>query len=395
MIRLLQNKNIWFIPLIIGTLLRTIISFEAVIPSNSINMLFPPIVSTDTEIYFSQADAIRSGGWENFFPNGYPLLMSLLPSEIGSQKMVDQLLLINVVLSSSIIVLVYFITKQITENHLLAFIAALITALWPNQLHYVRQLLTEVPTAFFLLLAGYLFIVRKDFFSGIILGLAIIIRTSLLPMIAFLLLIPQLRKDRRYLLFFIGAVLPVLGIATFSWARESGFSIGGNTSYNFIIASEALSNNVVDFRENIEPVNEVQAVQIYLSSFFENPNFFVMQRGVALWELWGFWPSAITASGNTRSFVSRMLIGLRFPLLVFALIGFWQNRKDFSAIFLLTPIITITIVHTIFFSTPRFTYPIEPILIIFASLGFGNVIVWFRNKNKRSIYLSSDANNKL
>ena len=90
---------------------------------------------------------------------------------------------------------------------------------------------------------------------------------------------------------------------------------------------------------------------------------------MALWELWGFWPDA-GDEDNPRDWKRRALIGLRFPLFLFAVAGAWVGRHDWRVWACFIPIAAITLVHTAFFSTSRFTYTVEPLAMVLAVTAF-------------------------
>ncbi|MEJ2616540.1 MAG: hypothetical protein P8Z35_16410, partial [Ignavibacteriaceae bacterium] len=66
-------------------------------------------------------------------------------------------------------------------------------------------------------------------------------------------------------------------------------------------------------------------------------------------------------------------IGIRFPLLLLALFGFITAEKNYTSVFSIIAIASITAVHFLYFADPRFTYTIEPFAIILASLGILNL----------------------
>ena len=105
---------------------------------------------------------------------------------------------------------------------------------------------------------------------------------------------------------------------------------------------------------------------------FSEPIDFFILRLSSFWELWGPWPN--DAEG-IRGMFSRIIIGLRFPLLVLAILGFIisfrdeQLKSERKNIFnlLIIPVIFISLVYVMFFSTPRFSFCMEPFVILLAS----------------------------
>jgi hypothetical protein len=92
----------------------------------------------------------------------------------------------------------------------------------------------------------------------------------------------------------------------------------------------------------------------------------------AFWELWGPWPQASNVD-MPRSTITKILIGLRCLMILLAIAAFWSRRSSVEIGLVMIPIILITVVHTAFFSTPRFTFPVEPLVLVLATLGMADV----------------------
>jgi hypothetical protein len=87
-----------------------------------------------------------------------------------------------------------------------------------------------------------------------------------------------------------------------------------------------------------------------------------------LYELWGPWPHAGDV-GAPRGTLARLVIGLRFPLLVLALAGLCLGRRRIETWMVAAPLIAGTAIHIAFFSaSPRFTVPMEPSAIVLGAL---------------------------
>ena len=136
-----------------------------------------PHYTIDSQNYIWQADILKNGGYNNYFPNGYPLIILIVsmfsPLEIG-------LLWLNIILSVLTILLIYLIAENLSGNIYIALFSAAVMTFYPTQVNYVHYILTEVPVTFFLALAVYLFQKEKLVFSGLALGFAMIIRTTLI-----------------------------------------------------------------------------------------------------------------------------------------------------------------------------------------------------------------------
>jgi 4-amino-4-deoxy-L-arabinose transferase-like glycosyltransferase len=123
------------------------------------------------------------------------------------------LLWLNIILSLFTILLIYLIAENLTKNLYTALLCAAALTFYPTQVNYVHYILTEVPVTFFLALAVYLFQKEKLVYSGLALGFAIIIRTTLVfvPFLFFLyLFFNHKRRDNRTDSF----ILESLGISS-------------------------------------------------------------------------------------------------------------------------------------------------------------------------------------
>jgi hypothetical protein len=359
--------------LITGILLRIYICFFSHLPN----------MHKDSYEYYKQADALLAGGYTNYFPNGYPFLIAL--AKALSAVHTDSILLwCNILMSSLTIWFVYDIGKRVSGQTSLALVAAGILAVFPSQINYVRWLMTEVPTSFFLLGAFFFYYRRQYAWCGIFFGIAMVVRTNVAP-VFFLLLAGHLiftwRKRQSLsdpgnqtpftwkmpILLLAGFLLPVLLVSYYSYVKTGAFSVSGNNQIN-ILYSVTASGPYIDFHlgeEHPEINTSGKALHMYIDHMVSNPLQFARQKLANLWELWGFYAS--DANGG-RGVGSRILLGAgNLFLVVFGLIGWWFHRKEFSISILLLPFLVVTLLHTFLFAMPRYTYPVEPFMILLAT----------------------------
>jgi len=141
------------------------------------------------------------------------------------------------------------------------------------------------------------------------------------------------------------------------------------TDLNLLLAVTSMSTEGIPAAPpGLSPEQVAHPGATYFRFALEHPATFLLQRLASLYELWGPWPHA--GDPNVpRSVVVRLVIGLRFPLLVLALAGLWMNRRRLEIWMVAAPLIGLTAVHVAFFSgSPRFTVPMEPAAIILAAL---------------------------
>jgi hypothetical protein len=348
----------WFLPIIaVALVLRIVVCFVVGLPSSS----------ADTPFYINEAAGLRLGLWSPMFPVGYPILIAAAMS-IARDHLAGALLVLNVLMSTATVVFVGLSAEKLTSTRA-GIVAAGITAIWPQQLNFVRLVLSEVLSTFFLTASAAFTCRSFDVFGGLALSGAILTRTIYGPVAP--LAVALLTRDarRRAVRFGIGVAVPIAIVAAISYSRVGGVRLGNNLATNIIIAHRSTGNQV-DFHDTT--LTTTAASRIYVSGSMAHPVFFVKQRVLALWELWGPWPAGDESRGPhtpARSRAVRALLGIRFPLLVLALWSLPMLGRSLTVVYLWLPIVTVTIVHTVLFATPRFTVPVEPLLIVLAVCG--------------------------
>ena len=312
-----------------------------------------PHYTIDSHNYILQAEILKNGGYNNYFPNGYPLIILIVsmfsPLEYG-------LLWLNIILSLFTVLLVYLIAENLTGNLYTALLCAAALTFYPTQVNYVHYILTEVPVTFFLALAVYLFQKEKLVYFGLALGFAVIIRTTLVfvPFLFFLYLFfnHKRREGITWLLSFL--IIPLL-LMFWGYIVSGNFTLGRNFTHNIYVT----------INERYNPsYSKIQGITAYFNYMISSPVQFFTGRIHSFWNLWGFLPSV--ADGFRDRFIFRILVGLRFPLLILGIYGYMKSGSKRIPFLLILPAISITLIHTMFFSNTRFTVPAEPFLIILA-----------------------------
>lgn len=321
----------------------------------------------DTVTYLEQGKGILTGAPYAFFPNGFPLLIAALWAAVGPAAVPEAIVAVNVIFSVATVGLSYAIGREVAGRDV-GLLAALVVAVFPNQINYARFIMSEVLAGVLLAASVYLLLRHRALWSGFVLGLAVLVRTSLLPALA--LLLGTILVFRRGLkeagAFLLGAAL-VAGLHA-ALLTTGTIAPTQNSDYNLLIALTATSTQGIDFsRSRFEArfTDEERAhpLATYVRFAAEHPKEYAKQRLSSLWELWGPWP-APGSSEHPRRLWARLLIGLRFLVIVPAAWALLRHRRDERAWILAGPILTITLVHTAFFSTPRFTYVVEPLAIV-------------------------------
>jgi hypothetical protein len=363
----IQNSKKWlgFI-IMLGLLLRIFVTFFTSLPH----------MHRDSYDYFKQAETILEGGYTNFFPNGYPFLIALAKIVAGAKAQL-LLLWLNILMSTLTIYFIFDMGLRIFKNIYIALLAAFLLSVFPTQVNYARWLTTEVPTVF-LLTAAYFCLYRNlNLLSGILFGLATVVRTDELPIFLLLFALGFIYSRKWNWRLVTGALIPIMIVGSYCLLKTGKFSLAGHGKVNLMLSITA-SGGYVDWTYNDkhpEVVTSKQALNLYFDHLRSDPAAFLKQKISNLWELWGFFPSS---SGGNRSVISRLGIGLGNAFLVFfGLYGWRKNRYNFYALILILPFLLLTVLHTFLLALPRYTYPVEPFMIL---LGSWTLHTWIGGK---------------
>jgi hypothetical protein len=321
-----------------------------------------PWYNTDSYDYLRMADAILAGKPVSYFPNGYPLLIAGTKWLVGDLHLATSLIIFNIAASMAVVAMSFQIAKRLACSSA-AVAATILVAIWPNQLNYVRQLMTEVPATFFLMLGVLLVLKGRSFSGGISLALAILIRTTLLPVIPLIVLLAVTEGWRRAGGIITGALV-VAGLNGVL-VHTGVVAPSNNGGVNLLFSIQSTSTEGIVFStESFTAAERSKPLATYIHFAIDRPKQFLWQRLSSLWELWG--PLPASAEGS-RSLIRRLLIGMRFPLFAIATLGIVIHRTSRPHLLLAVPILVVTLIHTAFFSTARFSYPVEPLVLILAA----------------------------
>ena len=332
----------------------------------------------DSQNYIKQAKLLLEGHYSLYFPNGFPLIVAFFLPFKNFIDLGTCLITLNIILSVITVYFVYRICRNSFSNKYLAFIAAAIMAVYPNQIKYVHWFLSEVPAAFFITLSLFLFTKKKYVASGAALGMASMIRTTLLPIGILFSLYLLIRKNISVYKYFAFFSVVILAFLTYGYARTGYFTIGQNAAHNLSITTE-YSDTASFPKVNLKTLNG--SLNDYVSYAFAHPSEFLSERLENLWDLWGPMPPWGEGWEGRSEFFWK--IGVRFPLLLLAVFGFIVSEKNFTSVFSIVAIAVITTIHCLYFADPRFTHTIEPFAVILASIGILNLYVRIR-KNYNS-----------
>lgn len=323
-----------------------------------------PHTEVDSYGYLSQADTLINGGYTDYFPNGYPMIIALIKLITGSANLIPALLWLNIVMSLATLWFVFDIAHRLSGRYTYGVLAAAILAFFPTQINYVRWIYSEMPAGFFLVGAFFFYYRKQWIWAGLFFGIATMIRNNIQPIFIVLFLIHIIVSKKIPWAMIIATAIPLLALGFYCKAHTGKFSTAGNSRINILFAASADGPDV-DFTmgdKHPEAQTTGQAMKVYLDSAKDHPVRFMKQRADNLWNYWGFFSSK--ANGG-RSLGSRLLLGAgNFFLIVFGLWGWWRQRKYYPVSIMIIPFVLLTALHSMLVALPRYTYPVEPFLIL-------------------------------
>lgn len=339
--------------LALGFLLRAYVAFFTRLPH----------MHKDSFEYFHHAEALLAGGYINYFPNGYPFIIALLKLITGN-GVVTALLWMNILMSVAVIFFVSDIGKRLFPGTFIGLLAAFIVAVFPTQINFARWLLTEAPTAFFLVGAYFFYFREKKWLSGLFFGLATVVRTDEAPVFLLLILAAMIWRRKFEIRLLAAAMLPILLLGYYCYLKTGQFSIAGHGRVNIMFSITACGPDIDYYYQDKHPeiTTTGQALGLYFRHMRSEPVEFMKQRLANLWELWGFYPSS---SDGNRGWLSRVVIGLGNAFMViFGIYAWWKNRKEFPIFVMIFPFVIVAVMHSMLLAIPRYTYPVEPFMIL-------------------------------
>lgn len=319
----------------------------------------------DTTMYFDMANGIISGKPISYFPNGYPLLLAGIVSlSVTNAGLIAVIL--NIILQIASLIIIERILSKFKVRRASILLILILTAFYPDQVSRVRFIMTE-PVSVFLILLSILFYIKSNFsLSGFAGWLAYSFRPSLLLAAPFIIIKDLMSKNyaksiKNVAGFFVGSLI-------FATLTYFGVTASQSTqNYNTLVSLQSYGYNM---RWNLDSFTEEEKSMpyiTYLKFAINNPVEYTKQRVLSFFSLWG--PIVQTEYGVT----GMILHGIRFPFFAAALLVFLFRKKlrcDQDLILLLSfPVISVTVIQTLFFSDQRHQFAAEPFVVILSVLG--------------------------
>lgn len=338
---------------------------------------------------FPDAQGYRDAGLEFWrtFHIGPSNIMPLYPILVGITGAGSGQFLLDAALSTLAVWLIDRLALALFADEIVAIVAAAVAAIYPYFIFYAAVGLTE-PLFIALLLAAFLSWYRGAFFPAAIFAVLGILTRPAIELLAPLLVAYFAFAVHRLGVKGTARQLAVYGavyVALMSpWWLHNYAAYGGfvrlNLGSGFLLyaGNNPMSHTgggLVDIDwdnhafDNIDdPVARDRAYRdAALAYIKEHPARFAELAWIKFTRFWQLWPYAQEYRSNVYVIVSLLNYG---PVLLFSLayFGFWgrQDLRKIAPILMFTAYLTA--VHSVFVSSIRYRLPIEPFLIIFASV---------------------------
>jgi hypothetical protein len=212
----------------------------------------------------------------------------------------------------------------------------------------------------------YLFLKKGYYVTGFLSYLVYTFRPSLLLIAPFTIIYQLYKKNKtsagKITLGFI------LGIIVFILTDATGLTAPFNSpAQNLLVSINSYGYDIDFYLPNVPKEAFAHPVKTYLSYVVTHPINYLEQRVLVLWSLWG--PYVPTNLG----IFANILHGLRFPFFIGAIVTFlyrkrFGNKKDLI-LMLFIPVLSLTIIHMLFFANQRHTFAAEPFVVLLSIIG--------------------------
>jgi hypothetical protein len=250
--------------------------------------------------------------------------------------------------------------------------AGLVCALWPNQVSTSAAFMSEgLAGAALWGAAAALFAGRTGAAGGVLAGIAVVTRTSLLP--AMVIWIAALARGSRgkAAAWLGGGVLAAwLAFGAVGAWKTGRFAVDGALGGNIAHALGTRGDRLQYGERSWYLAPTADMAREYVRIAQADPGEFLTRRAAALWALWGPWPGDGTYG---RSGIARAMLGMRFPLILLGIWAVWRARREALAWVCVAPALAVTALHVLLYAQARYTAPAEPGLIALVAVSLATL----------------------
>ena len=365
----------------------------------------------DTDIYIRIGNELFDKNSE-FYINGLvssPLHMPGYPTWIYLLNFLSQnqigYLTGDIIISGITIYIIYQLSQVIFNDEWVSKISAFIFSIYPFSIFYSISGLSETLYVFLILSSILLFYKNYFFYGSIVIILSIYVKgiSDYIAPILILIFSFFVYKDtfkqglQRFFLYFLTYCVIMSPWWIHNWNKynkfvrtdlaygyhmyagnnfmnKSGGGVGGIDVDHSQILGDEISTLTVPSDYIRSDKNFKKEAYNYI---VEDPNRFLKQYIKKFYRFWSFVPHAKEYKNLTYSIISFVSFGFIFFLSIIFLL---QNFKSYF--YKISPLLTflgiITAIYTLTIVSLRYRYPIEPIMIIFASFTLKKILQFYK-----------------
>lgn len=338
-------------------------------------------------------------------PPVYPLIIAAAFKAFGiystSSKVV--LMMIQIIISALICVLIFLIGRRVF-NVWVGLLAALMIALYPTALHLTIQKICS-SNIFLLLLLLFIFqffklaeapTIKKSILAGLTFGIAILTDPVVVAFFPFALGWLLFRERAELKTRIISAALVFLAVCTIisPWqirnylVFDRFFLIKSNFSRELFMGNYGSNASLTSERQYMATLDEGERSKLYqkkaLDSILNNPEQLIRQICNRFFRYWTVLPVHNYRGANTNG-IKEQIAGISYLIIIaLGIVGLClSSLRSREVQLLVVAILSLPVPYYLtWFTHFRYRFPVEPILIIFAS--FAMYQFWKLLKGNRS-----------
>jgi len=326
---------------------------------------------------------------------GYPLFLGLNYLILGRHFFAVRM--VQAFIDCLTLILIFLIARRIF-NHQVATIAALIYAIYPLFIYTASTFFPATLSIVLLALFIYLLLsasqkrsIGKLMLVGIVAGLSVLTVPTFLAFIFLALAWSyfDLKNADPRRLSSIGIIILFMILTLLPWLMrnyrvyQKPFLIATNSGYNFWMgnnpwATPTTGNSIriPDYlsQKLLAAKSEVEKEKIFYEDAFQYIKknrckfiFLTFKKAVNLWQLYPTPTTGYKMMATLSKMMSVLSYGPILLLAIFGLIISWGGKKKYTLLFMLL-FVTFAIGYAFFITKARFRLPLDPYLIILASV---------------------------
>jgi len=331
-----------------------------------------------------------------YWAPGYPFFISFIYKLFGINN--TGIRIVQAVLSSLVIIFIYLICAKVF-NKRIGMISSLIVSIYPGFIGYSGLVLPQILasfllTLFILLIVKFNLKIRIDFILGLIAGYLCLVRSEfvLFMPILFLIIAKNGQKPKHLIIIFI-IMCSIISIWSMRNYKAFGKFVLISTHYGDTLWISTWKEEWLEWQEKepfislTEGLNQIDSSVVLFKAGINNikeyPFVYLKMCAKRLYRFW------LTGHSNVFYFMADSLknyiikkeyfiallkivmLFFNMGIIIFGFFGVklaYRNVKNNNLLhYLLMPMLFLIILHFFTFATPRYSIPIMPFVIVFAS----------------------------